>query len=120
VTSLDTGIANASQGTIVRINIPAAGPFAPSGADEGDGDGGGSAIASALAARTSADQSPSSAPAVLVDRPHAVVDPTRPQAPPPADSSGETPRLKPSASDDSLAADLALDDELLDSLLERF
>jgi hypothetical protein len=68
VTSIDTAIANANQGNIRRINIPAIGPFAPAGADEGDGDGGGSAIASALAA-ASVGPAASSEPVARIDGP---------------------------------------------------
>jgi hypothetical protein len=49
VTSTDAAVVFANLGTIVRINIPGGGPFAPE-ADPAVADDGGSAVASALAA----------------------------------------------------------------------
>jgi hypothetical protein len=96
--------------------ITGPGPFAPEGPGDGD-DGSGSAVASALAAAAT-DSASARATALLSQRLAEATQPASPAALSPHTQlqSGPRPpgRLDPA---DTAAVDLALDDDLLDSLL---
>jgi glucose/arabinose dehydrogenase len=118
VTSTDGAIVNANIGTLRRINIGAAGPFAPEGADPRGGDASGSAVATALAAAKVQDSAPQPAIDSLSRGPNLQAD-DGPLARLPQQSSHTTRALaqtRPIAFG-ALFPSAELDDDLLDPLL---
>jgi hypothetical protein len=125
VTSTDAAIVNANIGTLARIDIDAGGQFAPQAAPASAlDDGATSAVASALTAQQFIWDTQACGPCLLVNRVDDAAGEGTTAASSPETSRAEIPRegllakLAFGFQLDPLAVDVALDDDLLDALLD--